>query len=112
MDCPLCGQEAPEVKGVQMDPDSGHMIIDGVALRFTPQEFQVLELLIARFPRVVCKGPIMDYVYGLEGGDEPNDNIVPIHIMRIRRKLNKTNHTIKNEWGLGWRFIKKGQVYG
>lgn len=53
----------------------------------TPREFAVVELLARRSPDVVSKGALLDSVWGIDFGGDPN--IVEVYIGYLRKKLGR-----------------------
>lgn len=76
---------------------------DGIPLRITGKEFDLLELPALRRGRVVGRQAIMDHLYG--GLEEPLEKVIDIHVCRIRRKLASAapgETLLRTVWGRGF----------
>ena len=58
---------------------------NGQPVTLTPKEFDVLEALMLRRPRIVTRAQIEDALYGW--GDEVESNSIEVYIHFLRRKL-------------------------
>lgn len=106
--CPLCNHELPVSKGTFVDNESGAILIDGQVVEETLRTREVLGVLINKSPRIVSRGYIMDHIYGLEAaGDEPQEKVVDVFLVRARKAIKNTNYEIVNECGRGWIFRQK-----
>lgn len=72
----------------------GHLNIDlerhtfasaGVEVHLAPKEFSLLELLLRRQGRLVCRADIIESVWG--GAPSGNSKTLDVHIKRLRRKI-------------------------
>ena len=75
----------------------------GISLNLTPREFEILELLLRNEGRPVSRQTIARDVWRVELAT-PLDNVIDVHVMRLRQKLDaafetKLIHTIR---GLGF----------
>jgi len=81
--------------------------VNGVEVKLTPVEFELLALL-ARHPNcVVTTAQILRAVWGEEDVDT---NIIRVHLLHLRRKLGITNdgpQYLQTEPGVGIRFVCK-----
>jgi len=59
---------------------------DGEEVRFTPRQWQVLELLIRAVPRAVSTSRLAEEVFGADAGTEDLDHLA-IVVSQLRRKL-------------------------
>ena len=76
---------------------------DGTALRLTNKEYALFELLAVRKGAVVSHATILDHLYG--GLDEPEAEVVPVYIYRLRRKLTQAgvdDSVLQTAWGRGF----------
>jgi len=76
--------------------------VDGVAVRLTEKEFQVLEALVLKKGHVLTKDHFLNYLYG--GMDEPDAKIIDVFICKLRKKLANAGGTnlISTVWGRGY----------
>ena len=71
---------------VELDLDTGHAVVGGTPVWFTPRELAVLRCLMSRADRVVPREAIHEAVWGpVVAGFK--DRSVEVHIVRLRRKL-------------------------
>ena len=80
------------------------MVIDGEVISLTPRLIQTLAGIVKSSPRVVAKGYLMDYVYGLDNTNEPNDKIIDTYICLIRKQIKHTRFEIQTVKTLGYRW--------
>ena len=104
--CPLCDHPYEGHKGIFADEESYIAVIDGEVIRLTHRQSQVLAGILKCDPRIALFGYLMDYVYGLENEDEPNDKILHVYVCKIRKKMNHTRFEIKTIWGKGFRIVE------
>ena len=65
--------------------DTRVVSVDGEAVRLTPKEYGILELLSLRKGSILTRGMFLSHVYG--GMDEPQPKIIDIFMCSLRRKL-------------------------
>ncbi|MEM1159027.1 MAG: response regulator transcription factor [Verrucomicrobiota bacterium] len=71
---------------------------DEVEISLTATEYRIVEHLALRAGQVVPHSQLLDLVTGEL--DEPDSNVIDVHIYRIRRKLGK--NFLQNKRGLGY----------
>jgi two-component system response regulator MprA len=77
--------EAPDDRGLRLDPVA-HTIRDGdAAIRLTPTEFRILAELLARRGRTVRREELVAAAWS--HGAAVSDNTLDVYVSRIRRKL-------------------------
>ena len=74
--------------------------VDGVAIRLTAREFELLWFLIVSRPRVALRDQILERVWGIS--TEVETRTVDVHIRALRRKLGP--ELIETVVGAGYRF--------
>lgn len=75
------------------------------ALGLTPIETRIVGILISR--EIVSGEAIFSAVYGGKPyADQPDQKVVEVHLVKIRRKLRKHGVKIKNSYGVGY-YIEK-----
>jgi two-component system, cell cycle response regulator CtrA len=72
------------------------------ALRLTPKETAILEVMMLRRGTVVAKASLLTQLYG--GVDEPESKIIDVFICKLRRKLEQAGAVgyIGTAWGHGY----------
>jgi DNA-binding response OmpR family regulator len=97
------GGESPIDRGpLHLDPGRHELTLDGVPVDLSPQEFELLDLLLRHPGRAFSRTYLLDVVWGVEAvtGDRSVDNTV----LRLRRKLGAAGELIETVWGVGYRF--------
>lgn len=96
------------IGGLELDSDSKDVTVDGEAVKLTPIEFRILELLCKNPNRVFSAGEIYRRAWNEEAF--VNDNTIAVHIRRIREKIEinpKEPKYLKVVWGIGYRIEKR-----
>ena len=75
----------------------------GKALRLTPREFALLELLLLNARKIVTRTDLLEKVWDLHF--DPGSNVVDVHVARLRKKLGKVNSGVQIETVRGSGFI-------
>lgn len=74
---------------------------NGILVRLTRKEFDLMELLTVRGD-VVSRDQVFDYLYG--GVDMPDPKILDVFICKIRGKLRRSGlNLIETVWGRGYK---------
>lgn len=95
------------VKGIILNRRTKIITVDGEEIRFTPIEYKILELLMENKGQVFSIEQIYEKVWR-----EPcynAENTVPVHIRRIREKIEinpKEPRYLKVVWGIGYKIEK------
>ncbi len=93
---------------VTMDREQKLVTVDGELRKLTPTEFKILQLLMENVGTVFSSAQIYERIW--EEDAYATDNIVSVHIRRIREKIEidpKNPDYIKVMWGVGYRMDKK-----
>ena len=93
---------------ITMDRDQKTVTVDGELRKLTPTEFRILQLLMENVGTVFSSAQIYERIW--EEDAYATDNIVSVHIRRIREKIEidpKNPDYIKVMWGVGYRMEKK-----
>ncbi len=84
-----------------------HVLVEGQEVHFTPQEYDILRLLITHPGKIMTHRAILSAVWGPEYTDMTH--YVRIYVNQIRKKLHENPAAnvryILNEPGIGYRFI-------
>jgi DNA-binding response OmpR family regulator len=93
--------------GLELDPSSRLVRVDGVEVGLTPTEFKIVSLLLKNLGVVMSSETIYEKVW--EDMSFSVDNTVAVHIRRIREKIEinpKEPKYIKVVWGVGYKMDK------
>lgn len=110
----LGGMEIPDNKNVlvngaiTLDREQKLVTVDGEPVKLTPTEFKILQLLMENVGTVFSSAQIYERIW--EEDAYATDNIVSVHIRRIREKIEidpKNPDYVKVMWGVGYRMEKK-----
>ncbi len=92
------------VGAMQLDTEKKELTVDGEAVKLTPIEYKIVELFMNNLGRVFSIDEIYEKVW-----NEPSfnaDNVVAVHIRRIREKIEinpKEPKYLKVVWGIGYK---------
>ncbi len=90
---------------VVLDPDTHEVRVREEVVPFTPKEFDLLEVLLARKGRLLTREHLIDEVWGSDYfGDTKT---LDVHVKRIRQKIEENPHHPKHLLtvrGLGYKF--------
>ena len=91
------------VKGLELDPVSHRVTIDGEPAEMGPTEYRLLKFFLTHQERAYTRGQLLDRVWG--GNVYVEERTVDVHIRRLRKALgvNYENH-IQTVRGTGYRF--------
>ena len=93
-----------EVAGLRVDPAARQAtaLATGEAVPLTAREFDILEELASRAPRVVSETELIDHVWG--DSLDPFSSVVRVHMSRLRTKLRAVlgRDALKTVRGKGW----------
>lgn len=97
-------KEELKVGGIILNKIAKRVTVDGEEIRFTPIEYKILEFLMESIGQVFSIEQIYENVW-----NEPcynAENTVPVHIRRIREKIEinpKEPRYLKVVWGIGYK---------
>ena len=95
------------VGSMELDTDKKELTVDGEPIKLTPIEYKIIELFMNNLGRVFSINEIYEKVW-----NEPSfnaDNVVAVHIRRIREKIEinpKEPKYLKVVWGIGYKIEK------
>ncbi len=75
----------------------------GQAVKLTPREFSLLELLLLNARRIVTRTDLLEKVWDLHF--DPRSNVVDVHVARLRQKLGEVESGVRIETVRGSGFI-------
>ncbi len=84
------------------DFDAVSVAVDGVAVRLTRREFELLRFLVENRNRVLSRERLLERVWGYDRFIETRS--VDVHVGRLRAKLGPAGQQIETVIGLGYRF--------
>jgi two-component system cell cycle response regulator CtrA len=91
------------IDGLRVHISEKTVDIDGVPLRLTGKEFQMLEILALRKGTTLTKEMFLNHLYG--GRDEPELKIIDVFICKLRKKIAAASGGrcyIETVWGRGY----------
>ena len=102
-------QEAPApliYKGQHLsaDFDAVQIAVDGVSVRLTRREYELLRYLVENRNRVLSRDRLLERVWGYDRVVETRS--VDVHVGRLRSKLGAAGKQIETVVGLGYRFVE------
>ena len=89
---------------LRLDPAFYEVSYKNQALRLTPKEYSLLELLLRNGRRILSRSVIIEHLWSLE--NPPEEETVKAHIKSLRQKLRAVNapdNLIETVHGLGYR---------
>ncbi|MDO5563748.1 MAG: response regulator transcription factor [Eubacteriales bacterium] len=109
---PLKGESAPKETRIEMrnfviDKSSHKFVIDGIDIKLTPIEFNIIYLLASNAGKVFSTDEIFENVWTEKAYDATNT--VMVHIRRLRNKLREEGNfdqIITTVWGVGYKIEK------
>ena len=94
------------VKGLELDPVSHRVSIDGNPAEMGPTEYRLLQFFLTHQERAYSRGQLLDQVWG--GNVYVEERTVDVHIRRLRKALGSGyEHYIQTVRGTGYRFSTK-----
>ena len=97
-------EQAPiVVRGLELDPMSHRVSIDGSPADMGPTEYRLLQFFLTHQERAYTRGQLLDQVWG--GNVYVEERTVDVHIRRLRKALGEgyENH-VQTVRGTGYRF--------
>ena len=102
----LCRRGAPDadqrlrVGDLELDAIGRHVCRGGQSIELTAREFDLLEYLVRRRGHVVSREMLTRDVWKEAGRHTPLDNVIDVHVARLRRKIDdqfplKLLHTVR-----------------
>jgi DNA-binding response OmpR family regulator len=88
------------IGGLEVDPVRRTVIREGLRIDVTAREFELLEYLVRNHGRVVSREMLARDLWKETARATPLDNVIDVHIARLRRKLDdpfgtKLLHTVR-----------------
>jgi DNA-binding response OmpR family regulator len=89
---------------LRADFDAVAVTVDGVSIRLTRREFELLKYLVQNRNRVISRDRLLERVWGYDRIVETRS--VDVHVGRLRGKLGVAADQIETVVGLGYRFVE------
>jgi two-component system phosphate regulon response regulator PhoB len=86
------------------DFEAVNIAVDGVPVRLTRREFELLQYLVDNRNRVLSRDRLLERVWGYDRMVETRS--VDVHVGRLRNKLGPAGKQIETVVGLGYRFVE------
>ena len=105
---PEATDDLVDVSGLQLDPVSHRVKIDGCHLELGPTEFRLLHVFMSHPERVYSRDQLLDLVWGSNIHVGPRT--VDMHVSNLRKALEATGYhlLIQTVRGSGYRFSAQG----
>lgn len=102
-------QEITEIEyaGLSVNTKTQDVQRDGVAIKLSPKEYELLLYMLRNTERIITRKEIMQKVWHIEF--DPGTNFIDVYINYLRKKIDK-NHELKlihTRMGAGFIFTKK-----
>ena len=95
-----------EIGGLQLDPISHRVTIDGKPAEIGPTEYRLLQFFMTHQERAYTRGQLLDQVWG--GNVYVEERTVDVHIRRLRKALGEVyENLVQTVRGTGYRFSTK-----
>ena len=92
------------IGGLELNEDRKTVSVDGEDVKVTPTEYKIVRLFMQNIGIVFSSAQIYESIW--EGDSYATENIVSVHIRRIREKIEinpKEPKYIKVMWGVGYK---------
>ena len=91
-------------EGLNIDPDTCEVTVEGSKIELTYKEYELLKLLASNKGHVFTREALLNKIWGFDyyGGDRTID----VHVRRLRGKIELTRAYIETVRNIGYRFIK------
>lgn len=96
------GAEGYTFEGLRIDTSARAVYIDGIQVKMTPKEYELLIYLATNKNRALTRQQILDGVWGIDFfGD---DRTVDTHVKVLRESLGSYKRMVSTVWGVGYKF--------
>lgn len=93
-------RQTAEIGGLSFDAASRELFADERPLELPRRELSIFECLLSAEGRLVSKGALLDYAYGV--GTDVDEKVVEVYVSRLRARLKPHDIVIKSQRGLGY----------
>jgi uroporphyrinogen-III synthase len=87
------------------DDEAHAVIVAGEHRHVAPSPWQLLSLLRRRPDKLVARAAAMDALYGHRPDGGPDEKILDVYVMRLRRAIAGGPMRLDTVWGVGWRLV-------
>jgi two-component system, OmpR family, alkaline phosphatase synthesis response regulator PhoP len=87
---------------IELDTVRKRLIIDNERIELTKKEYEILKLLLDNIGHVFSREDILDSVWGKN--IIVSERTIDVNITRLRTKLGKFGHCLRNKTGFGYYF--------
>ncbi|MDX2088483.1 MAG: response regulator [Kofleriaceae bacterium] len=95
-----------KVGGIELDPVTHDVRINGVPTQLRPLEYKLLQLLVSDPGRVFSREELLEQVWDMRG--DINTRTVDVHVRRLRVSLGPAADVIETVHGFGYRAKREG----
>jgi two-component system response regulator VicR len=91
--------------GLEIDPRTREVLVDGAPVELTPKEFELLHYLASEPRTVFSRLQLLDALWDVAFDGDPST--VTVHIRRLREKIEpdpSAPRRLVTMWGAGYRF--------
>ena len=89
-------------EGLELDNISRTVYLDGVEVKLTNFEFELMQLFIKNIDRVFSRSQLLAYLRG-DDGFEVSERAVDVQILNLRRKLGDLGKKLETVRGIGYK---------
>jgi len=91
--------------GVEIDPSSRSVTVNGKPVEFTAKEYDLLEYMVSNAGRVISRDEILEKIWG--GQRSTDSNVIEVFVCHLRNKIGDTdNKVIRTIRGVGYFFAR------
>jgi DNA-binding response OmpR family regulator len=91
--------------GVEIDPSSRSVTVNGKPVEFTAKEYDLLEYMVTNAGRVISRDEILEKIWG--GQRSTDSNVIEVFVCHLRNKIGDTdNKIIRTIRGVGYFFAR------
>ncbi len=91
--------------GIEIEPSSRKVTVDGSAIELTAKEYELLEFLVANAGKVISRDEILEAVWGGQHGAD--SNVIEVFVHHLRNKIgDRDNRIIQTVRGVGYFFAR------
>ena len=102
--CPTCGQQIAPLQ-LLLSLETNMVTRLGRTARLSPQQAEILHVLLARQPRTVSAADICVSIYGSTDGPYDEAQVVRSQMANLRRHLAPLSVRIETTLGVGYRLV-------
>lgn len=91
--------------GVEIDPASRSVTVNGKPVEFTAKEYDLLEYMVTNAGRVISRDEILEKIWG--GQRSTDSNVIEVFVCHLRNKIgDNDNKIIRTIRGVGYFFAR------